>query len=333
MAAAGADVRTFSIGFADPRFDESRYALAVAAHLGTRHTHRLLEPQDAIALVPTLATSYDEPFADSSALPTLAVSQLAREHVTVALSGDGGDELFGGYLRYRVGNIARLAALTPAGLARRLRSAPGGGRFARRVRLFGSLAATGGEGAIYRELVSVWRSHELEDLMPGIDEDDGFCSGYERSGRGRTERMMRCDARTYLVDDILQKVDRASMSVSLEARNPLLDPDVIALAMRSVGQAEASPGAKPLLRDALRLALPDEIVDRPKMGFGVPVGEWMRDGLRPLVEDLVLARVDPEYDAGVARSVVKAHLSGQRDATHQVWTLLMYELWRDRWLR
>jgi asparagine synthase (glutamine-hydrolysing) len=333
MRAAEADVRTFSIGFADPRFDESRYAQAVAAHLGTRHVQRRLDWGDAMALVPALAASYDEPFADSSALPTLAVSRLAREHVTVALSGDGGDELFGGYLRYRVGRVARLAALTPGTFARGLRRAPGNGRLGRRARLFGSFASTGGERAVYRELVSVWRSHELRELMPEVDELEGFCPGFERSASGRTERMMRCDARTYLIDDILQKVDRASMSVGLEARNPLLDPDVVGLALRSVGSAEANPGAKPLLRDALRLELPDELVDRPKMGFGVPVGEWMRDGLRPLVEDLLLGRRDREYDARTARRVIEGHLSGQHDAAHQVWTLLVFELWRDRWLR
>ncbi len=333
MRAAGADVRTFSIGFADPRFDESRYAQAVAARFGTRHTHRRLEWRDAMALVPTLAASYDEPFADSSALPTLAVARLARDHVTVALSGDGGDELFGGYMRYRVGHVVRLAALTPGPLARGLRTAPGRGRLARRTRLFGSLASTGGERAVYRELVSVWRSRELRRLMPETQEAEDFCSDYEGSASGRTERMMRCDARTYLIDDILQKVDRASMSVGLEARNPLLDPDVVAVALRSAGRAEEDPGAKPLLRDALRLELPDDLVDRPKMGFGVPVGEWMRDGLRPLVEDLVLGRDDPEYDAATARRVVEAHLSGRRDAAHQVWALLVFELWRDRWLR
>jgi asparagine synthase (glutamine-hydrolysing) len=145
--------------------------------------------------------------------------------------------------------------------------------------------------------------------------------------------MMRCDARTYLVDDILQKVDRASMSVSLEARNPLLDPDVVAVAMRSVSRAERQPGGKPLLREALRHDLPAELVDRPKMGFGVPVGEWMRHGLRPMVEDLVLSRSAAEYDSSVARAVVEQHLSGRHEAGHQVWSLLMFELWRHRWLR
>ena len=333
MRAAAADVRTFSIGFADPRFDESYYAKAVAAHLGTRHTHRQLEWPDAMALVPSLATSYDEPFADSSALPTLAVSRLAREHVTVAQSGDGGDELFGGYTRYRASRMLRLAALTPGPVAAGLRRGRSGSRVARRARVFGALASARDEGRMYREAVSVWRSDELAQLMPATGDDGGPWSAFAMNGSGPTERMMRCDARTYLVDDILQKVDRASMSVSLETRNPLLDPDVVAVAMRSVDRAEQQPGAKPVLREALRRDLPAELVDRPKMGFGVPVGEWMRDGLRPMVDDLVLSRTATEYDSAVAHAVVEQHLAGRREAGHQVWTLLMFELWRDRWLR
>jgi asparagine synthase (glutamine-hydrolysing) len=324
MRDAGADVRTFSIGFEDPGFDESSYADAVARHVGTRHTHERLDWRDVMALVPGFAESYDEPFADSSALPTMAVSRLAREHVTVALSGDGGDELFGGYLRYRAARYFALARRIPGQVGPLLQRLPR----ARRARLLGSLVAADGEGEMYREIVSVWRSHELARLMPGVDVEPPF----RLAGRGPIERMMRCDARTYLVDDILQKVDRASMSVSLEARNPLLDPEVVELAMRSASRAEAQPGAKPLLREALRLQLPAGLVDRPKKGFAVPVGEWMRDGLRPMVEDLVLGRSAAEYDAGAAQAVVADHLAGRRDAGHQVWSLLVFELWRDRWL-
>jgi asparagine synthase (glutamine-hydrolysing) len=333
MRAAAADVRTFSIGFADPRFDESRYAKAVAAHLGTRHTHQQLEWRDAIALVPALATSYDEPFADSSALPTLAVARLARRHVTVALSGDGGDELFGGYARYRTRRLLRLAAVTPRPLAEGLKRLGGNSRPARRARAFGTVAMARDAPGAYREAVSIWHTGELARLMPDARDGDWTAGAFAlRRGRGLVERMMRCDASTYLVDDILQKVDRASMSVSLEARNPLLDADVVALAMRSVARAEQQPEGKPLLRDALRLDLPAALVDRAKMGFGVPVGEWMRDGLRPMVEDLVLSREPAEYDGRVAHALVEDHLSGRRDAGHKVWTLLMFELWRERWL-
>ncbi len=331
MRDLGADVRTFSIGFADPRYDESHYAAGVASHLGTEHTHRRLEWRDAMDLVPSIVDAFDEPFADSSAVPTLAVSALARESVTVALSGDGGDELFGGYTRYRVRNAARIAQALPGGAARRLAAVAPRGTLGRRTHLFGEIAHAGDAGGVYRELVSVWRSGELARLMPDAVAEEPFCPGFAAGG-GRVERMMRCDARTYLVDDILQKVDRASMAVSLEARTPLLDPEVVAVALRSTRAAEQRPGEKPLLRDTLRLRLPDQLVDRPKKGFAVPVGEWMRDGLRGLVEDLVLARRDAEYDTAVAHAVCREHLAGERDAAPQVWSLLMYELWRRRWL-
>ena len=326
-----ADVRTFSIGFADPRFDESDHARAVAAQLGTRHTHRRLEWTDALRLVPRLADAFDEPFADSSAIPLLAVSELAREHVTVALSGDGGDELFGGYTRYRARRAMALAARTPVMAAAPLSRARVGGAAGRRLRLFGSVANGRDERGAYRELVSVWRTPELRALVPDAgDAGDGFCPGYA-AAPGPVERMMRCDAGTYLIDDILQKVDRASMACGLEARVPLLDPDVVAMALGAPEAAERRPGEKPLLRDALRLALPDGLVDRPKQGFAVPVTAWMRDGLRPLLDDLVLGRDAPDYDSRVARAVCARYLAGADELTPQVWTLLAYELWRDRW--
>jgi asparagine synthase (glutamine-hydrolysing) len=331
MCDASADVRTFSIGFQDPRYDESRYALAVARHLETDHTHLQLEPSDAMAIVPHLSEAYDEPFADSSAIPTMAVARLARQRVTVALSGDGGDELFGGYTRYRVARILRLARLIPNIGIRALKRAPQDSVLGRRTRLFSTLAKASSTAEAYQEIVSVWRSQELAGLMPDVTLGSSFNGTDWASGTGIVERMMRCDARTYLIDDILQKVDRATMAVSLEARNPLLDPTVVSLAFGSANLAEAAPGGKPLLRAALKLRLPEHMVERPKMGFGVPVGEWMRKEMRPLLEDLVLARQDAEYDLGVAREVCQDHLSGEQDATPQVWSLLAFELWRERW--
>jgi asparagine synthase (glutamine-hydrolysing) len=333
MRDAAADVRTFSIGFADPRFDESRYATAVARRLETRHTHEQLEWGQAINLVPSLAEAYDEPFGDSSALPTMAVSRLARRHVTVALSGDGGDELFGGYPRYGAVRPMRVAQRMPAAVGRALRSLPGDGRPQRRLRVFGELARARSEREVYRELVSVWRTAELARLVPGARDGDRFCAGFGQEGAGRVERMMRCDARSYLIDDILQKVDRASMAVSLEARTPLLDPEVVSVALRCADHAERGPGQKRLARRALELRLPKELVDRPKMGFGVPIGEWLRGGLRPLVEDLVLSRSSTLYDSALAHTTCRLHLSGERDLASQLWSLLVFELWRDRWLR
>jgi asparagine synthase (glutamine-hydrolysing) len=200
-----------------------------------------------------------------------------------------------------------------------------------RLRLFGELAGAGDQREVYRELVSVWRTGDLARLVPSLWAEDRFCPGFEHAGSGRVERMMRCDARTYLIDDILQKVDRTSMAVSLEARTPLLDPEVVAMAMRSSGDAEKSPGAKPLLRRTLKLRLPAELVDRPKKGFGAPVGEWMRGDLRPLLEDLVMSRESEYYASATARDVCHAHLAGAPDLAPRVWSLLMFELWRDRW--
>lgn len=332
MCEASADVRTFSIGFSDPRFDESIYAKAVARHLGTDHTHMQLEPREGMSLVPRLAGAYDEPFADSSAIPTIAVAELARQKVTVALSGDGGDELFGGYTRYRLGRVLRFAERIPPRAARLLGGAPAGRLGGRVGRLLAYLAAASSPAQAYQEVVSIWRSQELARLMPDIALEPSFNGAVWPCHAGPMERMMRCDARTYLVDDILQKVDRATMSVGLEARNPFLDPQMVSLAFGSTKLAESAPESKPLLKAALKLRLPEQLVDRPKMGFGVPVGEWMRTDMRPLLEDLVMARSDADYDVCEAHEVCRRHLSGERDFTPQVWSLLTFELWRERWL-
>jgi asparagine synthase (glutamine-hydrolysing) len=331
MKEAAPNCRTFSIGFDDPRFDESRYALAVAEHLGTDHTHRTLREREALELVASLPEVFDEPFADSSALPQLAVAKVAREEVTVALSGDGGDELFGGYLRYRAHPYLNWAARLPRILASLTPAVSRVPRFGRRLGLFAALTDARSPGEAYRDLVSIWKTPDLRRLMPEVDLDDGFAEVFARGNGGLVERMMRADARTYLVDDILQKVDRATMSVSLEGRNPLLDPEVAEVAFRSVAAAEEAPGEKPLLRTSLRLLLPDWLVDRPKMGFAVPVGEWMRSELRPLVEDMVLSRRDAEYDVRVAHAACQEHLSGRGDLAPQTWALLVYELWREQW--
>jgi asparagine synthase (glutamine-hydrolysing) len=330
MVEAASDVRTFSIGFDDPRYDEAPQARAIASHLGTRHTERRLERAHVAELLPRFAEAYDEPFADSSAFPTMAVAELAREDVTVALSGDGGDELFGGYTRYRLARISRLAAAMPDPLGRACTHVPGRLTPARRARLLGRLAEVGDEAAVYRQLLSVWPYRELRELLPGAEDEAGF-TGYRQAGAGPVERMMRTDARTYLVDDILQKVDRASMAVSLEARCPLLDPSVVAVGLRSARAAEAEPGRKALLRETLRRVLPPELVDRPKKGFSLPMNDWLRDELRPLVEDLVVSGTSDLYDREVARGVAEGHLAGRVDAGPQVWSLLALELWHARW--
>jgi asparagine synthase (glutamine-hydrolysing) len=331
MCDAQVDVRTFSIGFQDRRFDETPYASAVARYLHTDHTHLELRPSDAMAIVPHLSEAYDEPFADSSAIPMMAVARLARQRVTVALSGDGGDEMFGGYTRYRAARILRLARLMPSFGVRAVGRLPQESVLGRCLRSFSNLAEASSAAGAYQEIVSIWRSRELTRLMPGVLPETSFDSAPWIPGRTVVQNMMRCDAHTYLIDDILQKVDRATMAVGLEARSPLLDPAVVAMALGSIELAEDAPGRKPLLKAALKLRLPEHMVERPKMGFGVPVGEWMRSEMRPLLEDLVLGRQEAEYDLEVAREVCRAHLSGERDATSQVWSLLAFELWRERW--
>jgi asparagine synthase (glutamine-hydrolysing) len=329
MRDLAADVRTFSIGFEDPRYDESASAAAVAGFFGTNHTAHQLTSVEALALVPRLADVYDEPFADRSAIPTLAVSQLARESVTVVLSGDGGDELFGGYTRYALPLQHRIAARIPAAVGGPASSMVPGSAERGSLR---SYTAAGSFADGYEDALAIWRRHDLVRLMPDVVSPTPVAERIRRASGGLVERMMRADAQTYLCDDILQKVDRASMAVSLEARNPLLDPAVVAYAFGAASAAESAPGQKQTLRDVLRLCLPEHLVDRPKRGFSVPAGEWLRGELRPLVEDLVVARSDAEYDINEARAVCRAHLAGERDATDRVWTLLMLELWRSRWL-
>ncbi len=330
MTRSAADVRTFSIGFADPRYDESGYAEAVARHLGTTHTSLTLTEPEALALVPLLPFAYDEPFADSSAIPTLAVSRLAREHVVVALSGDGGDELFGGYTRYTAARLVEHAARIPRAVAGPAMLAARHPRLGGRARAVASLARAASPGVAYRELVSYWGDHELARLMPGVDSSDRFALAFDALPGSALERMMRTDAATYLPEAIMQKVDRASMAFGLEARNPLLDPAVVELALAAVAQAEAAPGRKPLLRAAVATVLPEALMERPKRGFAIPVGDWLRGALREPVEDLILGRHADEYDWRVAHAACREHLAGTNRSA-LVWPLLAYELWRQRW--
>ncbi len=322
------DVRTFSIGFEDPRYDESQPARAVATHLGTTHTESELSVDETLGLLTRVPTTYDEPFADSSAIPTMAVAELARRDVTVALSGDGGDELFGGYHRYQIPAVVRLLRRAPAWVVGRLADSEVVRQRHARASAFAG-ASTVGRG--YEELLATWRTAELRRLVPGVEPAHPVSSLVDGRRGSVVERLMQADARTYLIDDILQKVDRATMAVSLEARNPLLDPDVVAFAAEGIGLAREAPTEKRLLRSALRLRLPGHLVERPKRGFAVPVGEWLRGALRPLLEDLVMSRRDAEYDTSVARRVCERHLSGEITASPRVWSLLAFELWRSRW--
>jgi len=338
-------VKTFSIGFADPAFDESGYARAVADHLGTDHTELIVEP-DPVGMLDRLVEAYDQPFADSSAIPTLLLSELASSEVVVALSGDGGDEGFGGYERYRAAPaLQRLNALlgvastvgTPltswADRSGRRRL----GRLARELRPQPSL------GDRYRgimELVparlreELWTPEAQETFSPAGSEAafeqvwDGF-----RSLRP-LDQMRATDVATYLPGDLLTKVDIASMSCSLEVRSPFLDQEVLALAARLPSDVLIRGGtAKWILRQLAYRLVPRELVDRPKRGFGIPQAAWLRGSLREVTRDVLLdqtARQRGWFEPAVVQRLLDEHDSGV-DRDRQIWPLLMVELWARRW--
>jgi len=346
-------VRTFSIGFPEFGFDESKHAAAVARHLGTEHEEMIVTAADALAVVPSLPEFYDEPFADSSQIPTYLISKLTRRHVTVALSGDGGDELFAGYNRYSFAEkLASRLSIFPAamrrGAAALLDNLPVG--FADTVARFaphGMLPAQPGDklrklaevlpldaGGIYLRLVSQYADPSA--LARGNAEHvlDWNQYGDMSDVSSLLERMQLIDTATYLPDDILQKVDRASMAVALEVRPPLLDHRVVEFAFRLPRRLRVRNGeTKWLLRRVLDRYLPRQLVDRPKMGFGIPLAEWLRGPLRDWSEDLLdPARLGGGFiDIQTARRLWDEHLSGRRNRAYALWNVLMFEAWRRRW--
>lgn len=348
-------VKTFTIGFHEQGYNEATHARAVAKHLGTEHTELYVTPEEAMGVIPKLPSIYDEPFSDSSQIPTFLVSQLARKHVTVSLSGDGGDELFYGYGRYfKAVKIWEALNRLPMPLRRAasalLAHAPakmlekGMGILPKRFRinhfadrlpkLAEVLAHPHGE-AFYRELVS--HAKRPEQLVIGATEPDTILSKPDRLPElpGLRERMMYLDMMTYLPDDILTKVDRASMAVSLEARVPLLDHRVVEFAWRVPTAFKCRDGeGKWLLRQVLYRYVPRELMERPKMGFGVPIEHWLRGSLRAWAEELLDERRLREqgfFDPTPIRQMWKEHLSGERRWHYYLWDVLMFQAWLDEW--
>jgi asparagine synthase (glutamine-hydrolysing) len=327
-------VKTFTIGFEEARYDESRYARAVAEHLGTQHTEQHITPQEALDVIPRLPAMYDEPLADVSQVPTYLVSALARRHVTVALSGDGGDELFGGYERYRFAPRAwRWVERVPATFRRP------GARLLRRMAMIGGSRALKSADlldspdleAMYRRLVSV--TGQPLAMTTFAREPDGPLARLlvSPSARHAVERMMLADTMVYLPDDLLTKLDRASMAVGLEGRVPLLDHRVAEFAWRL--PIEMRTG-KTMLRRVLRRYIPASLYERPKMGFEVPIGDWLRVQLRPWAEDMLERSTLAKrgiLDADAVSRTLADHVSGRRDSAHLLWSLLMFEAWRRQW--
>ena len=326
-------VQTFSIGFDEPEYNEAPHAARVAAALGTDHTELIVRP-DADQLVEDVIQGFDEPFADSSALPTLLVSHLARERVTVALSGDGGDELFGGYTRYA--EVAGMAPPAPLQLRKLLRG----------------LALMRPPGARGR----AWMLNRASDnrgryastvASPLSVAEGGIASADVARGRGSMERvldpwfgrfesrdfatqMMLVDLETYLPGDILTKVDRMSMAVSLEARVPILDHHVVEFAMSLPSRLKLQGGTgKLILREAIRGVVPDSVLTRPKQGFAVPLPEWFRGPLRYRIDALTApgAAIHEWTDATAMRRITTEHLTGRRDHGGLIWRLVVLNGW------
>jgi asparagine synthase (glutamine-hydrolysing) len=350
-------VRTFSIGFNEPGYDEGEHAAAVARHLGTEHTELYISPRHALELIPQLPEIYDEPFADSSQIPTYLLSKMTREHVTVALSGDGGDELFAGYTRYlrgealwrtieaspyplRILAASSVRALPPAAwsavgnlLPERVRPSQFGDKMHKLASL---LAGEPQASAFYREVVSLWVNprnllqHGTE--RPGILEDQTLPGTVPNF----VERMQYLDTLTYLPDDILTKVDRASMAVSLEVRVPLLDHRVVAFSWSLPPALKLGNSVgKRLLRRVLYRYVPRQLIDRPKMGFSVPVQGWLRTDLRDWAENLLSERrLEQEgiFEPKAIYSRWREHVKGRRNWQSGLWAVLMFQAWKERWL-
>lgn len=350
-------VKTFTIGFHEKGYNEAEHAKAVAAHLGTDHTELYVTAREAMAVIPRLASIYDEPFSDSSQIPTFLVSQLARREVTVALSGDGGDELFCGYNRYQF--TARLwkkmsmgplpvrrlvsrglTSISPESwngleravhglLPRSLHFANVGDKLHKGARVLDSQSID----ALYLRLASHWDApaatvlggHEPATLLSG--------AGLGAAGLDSVQRMMVLDMLTYLPDDILAKVDRAAMSVSLETRVPLLDHRVVDFAWRLPQSMKLRDGqTKWALRQVLYRYVPRALIERPKMGFGVPVGAWLRGPLRDWAEALLdesRLRREGFFHPAAVRRKWDEHLSGRRDWQYHLWDVLMFQGWLE----
>jgi asparagine synthase (glutamine-hydrolysing) len=355
QAQSARPVKTFSIGFHEGGYDEAQCAKQVAAHLGTDHTEFYVEPRHALEVIPRLPDWFDEPFADASQIPTYLVSELTRKHVTVALSGDGGDELFAGYNRYvwaqrlaRAGMLipqpllgaaaAALRAFTPQSWNRLFALLPTGSRpvlAGDKLHKIATLLDDLSPDPIYRRLVSQWEQPEAIAAYGREPQGPLWDRSIAHDFQEFAARMQFLDMSGYLPDDILTKVDRATMAVGLEGRVPLLDHRVVTYSWTLPLKFKLRGGrGKWLLRRVLDRYVPAALVDRPKMGFGVPIDAWLRGPLRDWAESLLAPSRLAAHGfvrVGPVRRAWQEHLAGIRNWQYPLWTVLMLQAWRERW--
>ncbi|MCC7402049.1 MAG: asparagine synthase (glutamine-hydrolyzing) [Chitinophagaceae bacterium] len=345
-------IRTFTIGTTDNKLDEAPYAKQIAAHLGTDHTEYYCTPQEALDIIPDLPYYYDEPFADSSAIPTILVSRLARKKVTVALSADAGDEVFAGYNRYDyISRYGKKIAAMPKPL-RKLAVALMGSVSSERVPYFRhkrnfhsrydklkNLLADPSPAELLRNLNQVFTGEEVKKIfasevaeLPTSHTTTKLHQGF----KDPLSFMMAIDYETYMVDDILQKVDRATMSVSLEGREPFLDQHIIQWAAQLPSDIKYFKGQKKyILKQIVHKHLPQEIMQRPKMGFGIPVENWLAKELRELAEEYLSAESLAKhhlFHIAEVRKIVSDFYKGRTEKHLKIWYLLMFQMWYIRWM-
>jgi asparagine synthase (glutamine-hydrolysing) len=346
-------VKTFTIGYGESKYSEAAYAKAVARYLGTDHTELYVTPEQAMQVITKLPTMYCEPFADSSQIPTFLVSQLAKQHVTVSLSGDAGDELFCGYNRYQLTSnlwptISRMPTLLRSSIAKSITSIP-----PHVLSRFFSFLPWASIGDKLHKGANVIGSRNLDELYLGmvsswLEPDSIVIQDLESAeltiakpsllmGLNDVERMMVFDTLSYLPDDILVKVDRAAMSNSLEVRAPFLDHRVFDFAWRlPIEYKLRNMQTKWILRQLLYRYVPPELIDRPKMGFGFPVDIWLRGPLREWAENLlndVRLRQEGYLNPNLIRKKWNEHLSGKRNWSSQLWSVLMFQVWLEEELK
>ena len=350
--ASNKPVRTFSIGFDEGQYNEAEYAAEIAKHLGTDHTELYVSPQQALDVIPNLTDMYDEPYADSSQIPTYLVSAMTREHVTVALSGDGGDELFAGYNRYPTAErVANRITRIPLPLRKALSGVwqtipthawdtlfkliPAKQRpmyAGDKVHKFAQ-AFTHNSDDFYKRLISIWNNPE-EVAVRGTEAETLLNRDLSAELPGLLERMQYWDTMMYMPDDILTKVDRASMAVSLEVRVPIIDHRVVEFAWTLPRHYKVRDGvSKWILREVLYERVPRELIDRPKMGFAVPIDQWFRGPLKEWAGDLLSRDALKRYDLLKPEPVERIwaeHLSGNRNWAALLWNVIMLQSWCEK---